>query len=176
MYNSTPMIHVYKFMYILFNGNHPVGINIHWTKFTFSIMESLPQCVPQDIYMKAYYLHIIFLTTAVQYIYISLNITFNYGILINRPHNFSQPWRPCMSQHMSTNPDKFSLEIQVHWNKNLKVKEVKYVATMPGKYNQIWQGFVDICSHSNQDKLTALSLDNLYIYIIKYYSTLFYMY
>ena len=42
-----------------------------------------------------------------------------------------------MSQHMSTNPDKFSLEIQVHWNKNLKVKEVKYVATMPGKYNQI---------------------------------------
>ena len=87
--------------------------------------------------MKAYYLHIIFLTTAVQYIYISLNITFNYGILINRPHNFSQPRRPCMSQHMSTNPDKFSLEIQVHWNKNLKVKEVKYVATMPGKYNQI---------------------------------------
>ena len=43
------------------------------------------------------------------------------------------------SQHMSTNRDKFSLEIQVHWNKNLKlkVKEVKYVATMPGKYNQI---------------------------------------
>jgi hypothetical protein len=88
MYNSTPMIHVYKFMYILFNGNHPVGINIHWTKFTFSIMESLPQCVPQDIYMKAYY----FLNyCSAIYIYISLNITFNYGILINRPHNFSQP-------------------------------------------------------------------------------------
>lgn len=68
---NTPMIHVYKSMYILFNSNHPVGINIHWTKFTFSIMESLPQCVPQDIYVKAYYLHIIFLTTAVQYIYIT---------------------------------------------------------------------------------------------------------